>query len=227
LFQQGRGGLSIGATSTGMGATTPELQALANARAQQDAILAANAQQEGQRSVAFGSGLLGQGLKLGMEGQGFGVDLLRRQQEQEQQRMQFGTGLFGAGSGLFGQYNTNVTGALQPYSAYADLVRRLEEQGMGPLEMSAALGGRAMQGGAYAGKYGLEGATAAGTAQQKADAFSPGGTFVSGLGGPEFKSGLGNLFGGGGRSMFSQTGLGQSGFGTGLAYGNQDYSLFI
>jgi len=196
LFQQGRGGLSVGATSTGMGATTPELQALANARAQQDAILAANAQQEGQRSVAFGSGLLGQGLKLGMEGQGFGVDLLRRQQEQEQQRMQFGTGLFGAGSGLFGQYNANVTGALQPYSAYADQVRRLEEQGMGPLEMSAALGGRAMQGGAYAGKYGLEGATAAGTAQQKADAFSPGGTALSAFGkSPEFASGMRNLFG--------------------------------
>ena len=38
LFQQGRGGLSVGATSTGMGATTPELQAMYNARAQQDAV---------------------------------------------------------------------------------------------------------------------------------------------------------------------------------------------
>lgn len=195
LFQQGRGGLSVGATSTGMGATTPELQALANARAQQDAILAANAQQEGQRSVAFGSGLLGQGLKLGMEGQGFGVDLLRRQQEQEQQRMQFGTGLFGAGSGLYGQYNTNVTGALQPYNAYADLVRRLEEQGMGPLEMSAALGGRAMQGGAEAGRYGLYGATAAAKSQQEADKFSPFGDVFSGFAkSPEFASGVKNQY---------------------------------
>lgn len=194
LFNTGRGDLRV-TTGTGGGATNPELQALANARAQQDAILAANAQQEGQRSVAFGSGLLGQGLKLGMEGQGFGVDLLRRQQEQEQQRMQFGTGLFGAGSGLYGQYNTNVTGALQPYSAYADQVRRLEEQGMGPLEMSAALGGRAMTGGAYAGRYGLEGATAAGTAQQKADAFSPFGTAISAFGkSPEFASGLKNQY---------------------------------
>ena len=231
LFQQGRGGLSVGATSTGMGATTPELQALANARAQQDAVLAANAQQEGQRSVAFGSGLLGQGLKLGMEGQGFGMgaiqagqglnqqrqqfglgamqagqqyditrqgfgaDLLQRQQQLEQQRMQFGTGLFGAGSGLFGQYNANVTGALQPYSAYADLVRRLEEQGMDPALKSAELGNRAMIGGAYAGKYGLEGATAAGTAQQKADAFSPFGTAISAFGkSPEFASGLKNQY---------------------------------
>jgi len=228
LFQQGRGGLSVGATSTGMGATTPELQALANARAQQDAILAANAQQEGQRSVAFGSGLLGQGLKLGMEGQGFGVDLLRRQQEQEQQRMQFGTGLFGAGSGLYGQYNQGVTGALQPYSNYAAQVYGLEQQGMEPLLRSAELGGRAMQGGAYAGRLGLEGATAAARSQQEADRFSPGGTFLSGLGAtPEFTSGLRNLYSGGGRSMFSQTGLGQSGYGTGLAYGNQDIGLFV
>lgn len=191
LFQQGRGGLSVGATSTGMGATTPELQAMYNARAQQDAVLAANAQQAGQQSTAFGANLLGQGQQLGMAGQGFGADLLQRQQALEQQRMQFGTGLFGAGSGLYGQYNANVTGALQPYSNYAAQVYGLEQQGMGPMEMSAALGGRVMQGGAYAGKYGLEGATAAAAAQQKADTFSPFGTTLSGLGGSkEFTSGL-------------------------------------
>ena len=267
LFQQGRGGLSVGATSTGMGATTPELQALANARAQQDAILAANAQQAGQQNVAFGSGLLGQGLKLGTEGQrfgmgaieagetlnqqrrqfglgamqagqrysmadqgfgadllarqqqenraaasfgtgllgqgqqygmagqGFGADLLSRQQQLEQQRMQFGTGLFGAGSNLYGLYNANVTGALQPYNAYADQVRRLEEQGMGPLEMSAALGGRAMQGGADAGRLGLVGAIGAAKSQQEADRFTPFGDAFSGFAAsPEYKSGLKNQY---------------------------------
>ena len=195
LFQQGRGGLSVGATSTGMGATTPELQAMYNARAQQDAVLAANAQQAGQQSTAFGAGLLGQGQQLGMAGQGFGADLLARQQQLEQQRMQLGTGLFGAGSNLYGQYNANVTGALQPYSNYAAQVYGLEQQGMVPLEMSAALGGRAMQGGAYAGRFGLEGATAAAAAQQKADAYSPGGAFLSGLGSSkEFSSGLRNQY---------------------------------
>jgi len=228
LFQQGRGGLSVGATSTGMGATTPELQAMYNARAQQDAVLAANAQQAGQQSTAFGAGLLSQGQQLGMAGQGFGADLLQRQQALEQQRMQFGTGLFGAGSGLYGQYSQGVTGALQPYSNYAAQVYGLEQQGMEPLLRSAELGGRAMQGGAYAGRLGLEGATAAARSQQEADRFSPGGTFLSGLGAtPEFTSGLRNLYSGGGRSMFSQTGLGQSGYGTGLAYGNQDIGLFV
>ena len=60
LQQQGRGGLSVAQGGT-LGATTPELQALFNARAQQEAQLAANAQQYGQQQVAFGAGLLGTG----------------------------------------------------------------------------------------------------------------------------------------------------------------------
>ena len=44
-----------------MGATTPELQALYNARAMQEAQLAAQAQQAGQQQVLYGAGLLGQG----------------------------------------------------------------------------------------------------------------------------------------------------------------------
>jgi hypothetical protein len=60
LQQQGRGGLSVAQGGT-MGATTPELQALYNARAQQEAQLAANAQQFGQQQVQFGAGLLNTG----------------------------------------------------------------------------------------------------------------------------------------------------------------------
>jgi hypothetical protein len=60
LRNQGRLGLSV-AQGGDLGATTPELQALFNARARQEAELAANAQQLGQRDVLFGSSLLGQG----------------------------------------------------------------------------------------------------------------------------------------------------------------------
>ena len=60
LQQQGRAGLSVAQGGT-LGATTPELQALFNARAQQEAQLAANAQQAGQQNVTFGAGLLGTG----------------------------------------------------------------------------------------------------------------------------------------------------------------------
>jgi hypothetical protein len=60
LQQQGRAGLSV-AQGGSLGATTPELQALFNARAQQDALLAANAQREGRENVTFGAGLLDRG----------------------------------------------------------------------------------------------------------------------------------------------------------------------
>jgi hypothetical protein len=60
LYQQGRTGVSV-AQGGSLGATTPELQALYNARARQEAELAANAQQLGQRDVLFGAGLLDRG----------------------------------------------------------------------------------------------------------------------------------------------------------------------
>jgi hypothetical protein len=69
LQQQGRSGLSV-AQGGSYGATTPELQALYNARAMQEAQLAANAQQAGQQQVQFGAGLLGQG--AGAMGQYYG-----------------------------------------------------------------------------------------------------------------------------------------------------------
>ena len=53
LRNQGRLGLSV-AQGGDLGATTPELQALYNARARQEAELAANAQQLGQRDVLLG-----------------------------------------------------------------------------------------------------------------------------------------------------------------------------
>jgi len=77
LFQTGRGGLSVGATgarpsgAAGLGASSPEMEAYYNALAQQDAQLAAGAQQAGQQQVQFGAGLMGTGANLlGAYGQG-------------------------------------------------------------------------------------------------------------------------------------------------------------
>lgn len=70
LFQTGRGGLAVGATGmrpgggAGLGATNPELEAYYNAIAQQDAALAAQAQQAGQQQLAFGTGLFGTGAQM-------------------------------------------------------------------------------------------------------------------------------------------------------------------
>jgi hypothetical protein len=69
-FQTGRTGLSVGATGlrpgggAGLGATNPEMEAYYNALAQQDAELAARAQEQGQRQLAFGTTLFGTGADL-------------------------------------------------------------------------------------------------------------------------------------------------------------------
>ena len=74
LFQTGRGGLAVGATGArpsgagGLGAASPELEAYYNAIAQQDAQLAAGAQQAGMDQARFGAGLLGTGGNLLTQG---------------------------------------------------------------------------------------------------------------------------------------------------------------
>jgi hypothetical protein len=78
LFNTGRTGLSVGATGArpdggaGLGASSPELEAYYNAVAQEDARIAAGAQQAGMDQARFGAGLLGTGgnlLTQGYQGQ--------------------------------------------------------------------------------------------------------------------------------------------------------------
>jgi hypothetical protein len=59
VFQTGRSGLGVGGTTTGQGASNPEMQAYYNALAQQDLQLAAQSQQAGQQRATFGAGLYG------------------------------------------------------------------------------------------------------------------------------------------------------------------------
>jgi hypothetical protein len=112
LFQQGRGGLSVGATSArpsgarGLGATTPEMEAYYNALAQQDAQLAAGAQQAGQQSVLFGKGLLG------------------------------------AGGEFLGKYTAGQTGAYDPFKSLLASAGTVESMGAKALDVGAELGGR-------------------------------------------------------------------------------------
>jgi len=75
--QQGRLGLATGATtsgytagSPGLMATNPQMAAYYNAMAQQDAQLAANANQAGQQQVTFGQGLMTGGINLQNAGYG-------------------------------------------------------------------------------------------------------------------------------------------------------------
>jgi len=67
LFNTGRGGLAVSQGGS-LGAANPEAQAYYNALAQQDAQLAAQAQQAGQAQTTFGAGLLGTGMQVQREG---------------------------------------------------------------------------------------------------------------------------------------------------------------
>jgi hypothetical protein len=167
LFQQGRSGLSVGATGMrpsgagGLGATTPEMEAYYNALAQQDLQLAAQAQQAGQQNVAFG------------------------------------TGLFGTGSQLLGQYQAGQVGALSPFTTYLGAGQTIESLGQQPLDIGAQLGGRAATAGANVGQSLLTGGISAARAQQAGAGFSPLGGLLQGAGSsPQLRTGFENFFSG-------------------------------
>jgi hypothetical protein len=157
LQQQGRGGLAV-AQGGALGATTPELQALYNARATQEAQLAAGAQQAGQQQVQFGAGLFGTGQQLGMQGQQFGMDTLAKQQALDQQRIGFGAGLYGTGAQTLGNYYGGLAQSYAPYNAAFGQMQALEAAGQQPLTLAAGLGQTASTAGARVGQLGLMGA---------------------------------------------------------------------
>jgi len=143
LFQQGRGGLSVGATgarpsgAAGLGATTPEMEAYYNALAQQDAQLAAGAQEAGQRQVAFGAGL------------------------------------FGTGANLLGSYQQGQVGALSPFQTTLGVQSGIEQLGQQPLTLGAGLGGQSAAYGAGAGRFLYGGGMGAAGTMQEANAYNP------------------------------------------------------
>jgi len=143
LYQQGRGGLSVGATGArpsgaqGLGATTPEMEAYYNALAQQDAQLATQAQEAGQRQVAFGAGL------------------------------------FGTGADILNRYQTGQVGALDPFKAYLGTSSDIEKLGQQPLQIGSELGGRASTAGARAGEFITQGARNASGYNYQANSYNP------------------------------------------------------
>lgn len=139
-----------------------------------------------------------------------------------QQQTAFGAGLFGTGGNLLTQGYGGQAAALGPYQAYLQGATGLEALGQQPLDMGSALGGRNVnQAGAQAL---LQGGLGAAQSMGAANAYNP---FATALAGLSQNPALRNITGSGMQAAFSQTGLGGSGFGTGLAYGNQDIGAFI
>lgn len=138
LFQTGRQGLATGATAAGSrAATNPEMAAYYNAIAQQDAQIAANAQQQARSNLIQDIGL----------GQQLGGSALQTQQAAEEiarQRMlsniQTGQGLFGAAGQLLGQGYGLQTQALAPYTNYLGGAQTIEGLGQQALTTGTTLG---------------------------------------------------------------------------------------
>jgi hypothetical protein len=161
------------------------MEAYYNALAQQDAGLAAQAQEAGQRQVAFGAGL------------------------------------FGTGGNLLTQGYGGQTAALGPYEAYLRGATGLEALGQDPLNLGINIGAKGQS--TAAAQAMLTGNMPSRESFQ-ANAFNP---FATALIQGSMNPALRNVTGSGLQAAFSQTGLGGSGFGTGLAYGNQDIGAFI
>ena len=176
LQQTGRAGLATGATMAGSrAATNPEMAAYYNAIAQQDAALAAGAEQQARANLQSDINLASQ---LGTTGLGqlsqsrqqqlsnalqqfasgqMGSALQTQQAAEEiaRQRMlsniQTGQGLFGAAGQLLGTGYGLQQSALAPYTSYISGAETIEGLGQQPLTLGRTLGSSAAAAGAQGG----------------------------------------------------------------------------
>jgi hypothetical protein len=148
------------------------------------------------------------------------LNLASRAQEQGRAQTTFGQGLLGGGIDLVSQgYN--------PYKTQFGLGQSLEAAGQGAFDMSSTLAGRSATAGENVGRTLAAGGNAAANSMLNANSFSPLGSVVSGLSNnKDFNAGISRLFGNNTPppSFQSQVG-GGGGFGSGLAFGNQDLGM--
>lgn len=169
LFNTGRGGLSVGATGIRPGGGA----GLGAANPEMEAYYNALAQQD--------------------------AALATQAQQAGQQQVAFGTGLFGQGAGLLGQYQAGQVGALSPFTTALGGVSTLESLGQQPLDIGAQLGGRNVN--ATGANALLQGGLAASQTMQQANAWSPWGAALQGVASnPYVQQGARSLFSGFGGS---------------------------
>jgi hypothetical protein len=223
LFGSGRGGLGV-TTATGGAPTSPELQAYYNSIAQQDRALAAQstdvARQRLAQDIALGTQLGGTALttqqqaediarqrtlgnlqaSLGYGGQAIatglaGEDVARQRFAQD---LGLGTSLFGTAGEFLGRVPALQTAYLDPLRAQLGLAGSVESMGAQPFQLSQELARLQSGSNAPAAQMYLGGMNAATANQQRADSYSPLGSFLSGAGGGSlsgmFSGGFGNLF---------------------------------
>lgn len=228
LFGTGRGGLGV-TTATGGAPTSPELQAYYNAIAQQDRALAAQstdvARQRLAQDIALGTQLGGAALTTQQQAEdiarqrtlgnlaaslGYGKEAIATglagedvARQRFAQDLALGTGLFGTGGQFLSQIPALQSAYLGPIQSQLSLASMIEGLGQQPFQLSQDLAAAQAGAGRGAGSAYLTGMAPAIAYQQRADAYSPLGSFLSGGG----AGALGGLFGGGGglSSLFQST----------------------
>ena len=172
LFNTGRGGLAVGATGTRPGGGA----GLGASNPEMEAYYNALAQQD--------------------------AALASQAQQAGQQQLAFGTGLFGQGAGLLGQYQAGQIGALSPFTTYLGGASNLESLGQQPLELGVNIGGRNVN---TTGANALfQGNTNAARTMQEANAYNPYSAVLEGVASnPYIQQGARSLFGGGGSTTGS------------------------
>jgi len=98
------------------------------------------------------------------------------------QRTQFGQGLLGGGANILGTGYGLQTQAYSPLMTTLGLGSTIEQLGQSPLDIGAQLGGRTATAGANVGQSLLYGGLSAAKTQQAANAMSPVGSALSGIG---------------------------------------------
>ena len=219
-------------------ATSPQ-QAAADYLTQQRALLAPS--QEAAltkvRGGLFGSGRAGLGVNTGTGSAPANPELqayynaLAQQEAQlaanadlyGQQRTQFGAGLLGTGGTLLGQVPALTTAGYGPLQTQLGLAGTIEGMGQQALDIGAQLGGRTATAGQGVGQSLLSGGLAAAQTQYGANAYSPTGAALTGLGSsitPGSTNQLGSWF----NNMINYGGTPQGGYGQQNAYLSNAYS---
>jgi len=198
---------------------------------QQQALLAPSreAQLSNVRGRLFASGRGGLGVQTGTGGaptspelQAYfnalaqqDLELAARGQQAGMEQARFGTGLLTSATELGRQIPAIQSQSFLPIETQLGLARTVESMGLQPFLLSQDLARAQAGAGAQAGQLYGSGMQSAIANQQRADAYSPLGSFLSGAGGGGlsslFSGGFGGLFGGGSPVPGSQAALARGG----------------
>lgn len=126
-----------------------------------------------------------------------------------QQQVAFGSGLFGTGSNLLGNYYSGQVGALSPFQTNLGLTGTIENLGQNAMTLGQQLGGQNVS---NAGAQALlQGGLSAAQTAQAGNAYSPWGSLFQGLGSnPQFGRGV---------SPYLNAQLANAQYGAGNVYG--------